>query len=33
MKKRAELLNATFQLDSQLEKGTTLHLQYPYKIV
>lgn len=31
MEKRAELLNATFQLTSQSENGTVLTLQYPYK--
>lgn len=33
MDKRAELINAEFQLESQLEKGTILTLQYPYKII
>lgn len=31
MEKRAELLSAKFQLESQLEKGTALNLQYPYR--
>jgi signal transduction histidine kinase len=33
MEKRAELINADFQLESQLEKGTTLNLIYPYRIL
>ncbi len=33
MKKRAELINAKFQLESQPEKGTTLNLVYPYKTI
>ena len=33
MEKRAELINADFQLESQLEKGTTLNLIYPYRTV
>ncbi len=33
MEKRAELINADFQLESQLEKGTTLNLVYPYRTV
>lgn len=33
MEKRAELLNAKFQLQSQSEKGTVLTLQYPYRTV
>ncbi|WP_246277497.1 sensor histidine kinase [Winogradskyella ursingii] len=33
MKKRAELVNATFNLESQPEKGTVLTLVYPYKVV
>jgi signal transduction histidine kinase len=31
MQKRAEMINADFQLKSQPEKGTTLHLVYPYR--
>ncbi|WP_299521663.1 sensor histidine kinase [Winogradskyella sp.] len=31
MKKRAELINAEFHLDSQLNKGTKLKLIYPYR--
>ncbi|WP_290206643.1 sensor histidine kinase [Winogradskyella bathintestinalis] len=33
MEKRAELLHAKFQLDSQPENGTILILQYPYRTV
>lgn len=33
MEKRAELLNANFQLESELEKGTVLTLEYPYKAI
>lgn len=33
MEKRAELLNADFQLESKEEKGTTLTLKYPFKAV
>jgi len=33
MEKRAELINADFKLESQLEKGTTLNLVYPYRTV
>ena len=33
MEKRAELINAKFKLESQLEKGTTLTLVYPYKTI
>ena len=33
MQKRAELINAEFQLESQPENGTTLNLIYPYKTV
>lgn len=33
MEKRAELINADFQLDSQLGKGTTLNLVYPYRTI
>ncbi|BAO77637.1 two-component sensor histidine kinase [Winogradskyella sp. PG-2] len=31
MEKRAELINTNFQLESQLNKGTILHLVYPYR--
>ncbi|EPR70742.1 two-component system sensor histidine kinase [Winogradskyella psychrotolerans RS-3] len=31
MEKRAELLNAKFQLESQLKQGTILNLKYPYR--
>ncbi|SDI44731.1 sensor histidine kinase [Winogradskyella thalassocola] len=31
IEKRAELLNATLQLESQLEQGTILNLKYPYR--
>ncbi|WP_458626332.1 sensor histidine kinase [Winogradskyella sp. PC D3.3] len=31
METRSDLLNAEFQLQSQLEKGTVLSIQYPYK--
>ncbi|PVW14762.1 sensor histidine kinase [Marixanthomonas spongiae] len=31
MKSRARLLNAAFTIDSEKEKGTILHLIYPYK--
>jgi signal transduction histidine kinase len=31
MEKRAEIINAGFQLESQLEMGTTLNLVYPYR--
>jgi signal transduction histidine kinase len=31
MQKRAEMINAEFQLKSKPEKGTTLHLVYPYR--
>jgi len=33
MQKRAELINAEFQLESQPEMGTTLNLIYPYKTI
>jgi len=33
MEKRAELINADFQLESQPESGTTLHLVYPYRTI
>ncbi len=33
MEKRAELINAGFQLESQPEKGTTLNLVYPYRTI
>jgi signal transduction histidine kinase len=33
MGKRAELINADFQLESQPEKGTTLNLVYPYRML
>ncbi|WP_299364791.1 histidine kinase [Winogradskyella sp.] len=33
MRKRAELINADFNLDSQLNKGTVLKLSYPYRDV
>jgi signal transduction histidine kinase len=33
MKKRAELINAEFQLESQKNNGTTLKLKYPYRQV
>ncbi|MCT4629756.1 sensor histidine kinase [Winogradskyella sp.] len=33
MKKRAELINAQFQLESQKNNGTTLKLKYPYRQV
>ncbi|EDP69776.1 two-component sensor histidine kinase [Flavobacteriales bacterium ALC-1] len=33
MEKRAELINAEFQLESQPEKGTTLKLVYPYRTI
>jgi len=32
MKKRAELINATYNLESSTGKGTTLTLIYPYKL-
>jgi len=31
MKSRAQLLNASFSIESKPEKGTILHLNYPYK--
>ncbi|MFC0604433.1 sensor histidine kinase [Winogradskyella pulchriflava] len=31
MQKRSELINATFQLKSEQEKGTVLSLKYPYR--
>jgi len=31
MKKRAELINADFKLDSNLENGTILNIKYPYR--
>ncbi|WP_246285053.1 sensor histidine kinase [Winogradskyella wichelsiae] len=33
MKKRAELLSAKYNLESQKYKGTTLTLEYPYRII
>ncbi len=33
MEKRAELINAKFNLESQLEKGTKLSLVYPYRVI
>ncbi|MFT5648456.1 MAG: signal transduction histidine kinase [Aureispira sp.] len=33
MEKRAELINANFQLESQSEMGTTLKLVYPYRAI
>ncbi|WP_229720496.1 sensor histidine kinase [Winogradskyella helgolandensis] len=33
MKKRAELLSANYNLESQKHKGTTLTLEYPYKTI
>lgn len=33
MKKRAELINASYHLESQLKQGTTLNLSYPYRTV
>ncbi|WP_179353595.1 sensor histidine kinase [Winogradskyella vidalii] len=33
MEKRAELINTTFQLKSEIEKGTVLTLEYPYRTV
>jgi signal transduction histidine kinase len=33
MEKRAELINAEFQLESHTEKGTVLNLIYPYRTV
>jgi len=33
MKKRAELLSAKYNLESQIHKGTTLKLEYPYRII
>ena len=32
MKKRAELINAIYNLESSTGKGTTLTLIYPYKL-
>ncbi|NRB84862.1 MAG: sensor histidine kinase [Winogradskyella sp.] len=32
MKKRAELINATYNLESSIGRGTTLTLIYPYKL-
>ena len=31
MQKRAELINADFKLDSKLENGTILNIEYPYR--
>lgn len=33
MEKRAELIKATYQLESQPKKGTKIILKYPYKII
>ncbi|MFK7833791.1 MAG: sensor histidine kinase [Winogradskyella sp.] len=33
MEKRAELIQAKFNLESQIAKGTTLNLNYPYKFI
>jgi len=33
IEKRAELINADFQLESQSEMGTTLNLVYPYRTI
>ena len=33
MEKRAEMINTSFHLEAQTEKGTTLNLVYPYRMV
>lgn len=33
MEKRAELLNAEFKIESHIEKGTVLTLEYPYRLI